>query len=249
MSGSELAEKLLEQVMEHGAEIELAEVLKIEKKEGFFAVLTDSGAFEGKSVIIATGSKPRRLGVPREDEFVGRGISYCAVCDGAFYHGSDIAIVGGGNTALQEAVMLSEHCPSVSLIQNLPNMTGEKRLVDILSTKPNVKIYYSSVVTELLGEGELSGIRIKNTESGAEQTIAAGGVFVAIGQKPENEIFLEVARLDEFGYFASGEDCATQTTGIFVAGDCRAKRIRQITTAASDGTIAALAACAYLDKI
>ncbi len=249
MSGNEFAEKMLDQVLTHGADIELAKVEKIVKNDGYFTVVTDGSSFEGKTVIIAAGSKHRHLGLAREEEFIGEGISFCAVCDGAFYNGRDVAVIGGGNTALQEAVMLSEYCKKVYVIQNLAMMTGEGRLVAKLSEKENVSFIFNSIVTDIIGEGKLEGIKIKNTEDGSVSDIMLDGVFVAIGQVPENEAFADMAELNERGYIDAGEDCLTKTEGVFVAGDCRSKSIRQITTATADGAVAALAACRYIDSL
>ena len=249
ISGNELADRLLDQVMSHGADIELAKAEKIETKENYHTVVTDHGSFDGKTVIIAAGSKHRHLGIEREHEFTGEGVSYCAVCDGAFYNGRSVAVIGGGNTALQEAVMLSEYCTKVYVIQNLATMTGEGKLVSKLSERENVSFIFNSVVTELMGTDVFTGIKIKNTENGEISEVLVDGIFVAIGQVPENAPFADVADLNDYGYIVASEDCKTKTDGIFVAGDCRTKAIRQITTAASDGAIAALAACRYIDSM
>lgn len=247
ISGNELAQMMLDQVMEHGADIELAEVQGIVDNGDFKTVTTDMGDYEGRAVIIATGSKHRQLGLDRENELIGKGISYCAVCDGAFFSGADVAIVGGGNTALQEAVMLSEYCTHVTVVQNLSFMTGEARLVAQLEKRPNVTMIYDTLVTELLGEEKLEGLRLSDSKTGEESILKVEGLFVAIGQKPENECFENIVELTEYGYINAGEDCRTDTEGIFTAGDCRAKAVRQITTACGDGAVAALAACRYID--
>lgn len=250
MSGNEFAEKLVEQAMAQGADIELDTVIGIEKKDGYFILKGERGNYEGKSVIIATGSAHRRLGLPKEDKFTGEGVSYCAVCDGAFYSGKDIAVIGGGNSALQEAVLLSKTSKSVTVIQNLAFLTGETKLIQELENKDNVSFVFSSVVTELLGEDTFKGIRIKNTENGEEKELSFDGIFVAIGQKPENEPFRENVTLNEWGYIVADESCVPESEkGIFVAGDCRSKRVRQIATAISDGAVAALAACSYIDNL
>lgn len=250
MSGNEFAEKLVEQAMAQGADIELDTVVGIEKNDGYFTVKGERGSYEGKSVIIATGSAHRRLGLPKEDKFTGEGVSYCAVCDGAFYSGKDIAVIGGGNSALQEAVLLSKTSKSVTVIQNLAFLTGENKLIQELENKDNVSFVFSSVVTELLGEDTFKGIRIKNTENGEEKDLSFDGIFVAIGQKPENDPFRENVTLNEWGYIEADESCIPESEkGIFVAGDCRSKRIRQIATAISDGAVAALAACSYIDNL
>ena len=250
LTGNEFAAKLLEQVMTHGADIELDEVKSIQKSDTGYAVITETSCFSTKSVIIATGSKHRPLGIEREEEFVGEGISYCAVCDGAFYKDKTVAIIGGGNTALQEAVLLSDTCKKVYVVQNLDHMTGEGSLVAKLEGRENVEFILSTVVTELIGTGELEGIKIKDAD-GNESTLELDGVFVAIGQIPENEPFADVVALSERGYIVAGEDCIPDTDceGIFVAGDCRTKSIRQVTTATADGAVAALAACHYVDSL
>ena len=249
ISGNELAEMMLTQVMEHGADIELAEVTQVLPSENGYAVQTDNGLFEGRAVIIATGSKHRQLGLEGENALVGEGVSYCAVCDGAFYNGKKVAVIGGGNTALQDAVLLSDICTEVTVVQNLSQMTGESKLVSKLQTKDNVKFIFNTVVTELVSnEQGLTAIKLLNTSSEEYFTLNVDGIFVAIGQKPENEPFKNLTALNDYGYIISDESCLTDTKGIFVAGDCRTKLVRQITTATADGAIAALAACRYLDN-
>ena len=211
-------------------------------------VMTDTGEYEAKSVIIATGSRHRRLGLPREEELIGHGISYCAVCDGSFYAGRTVAVIGGGNTALQETMMLSEICRHVYVVQNLPKLTGEGRLCEAVAARPNVTVLYSTVVEEFLGEKEIEGLMLRKTEDNTRASIAVDGVFVAIGQVPENEAFSDIVKLNERGYILSDEHCMTDRAGIFVAGDCRTKEVRQVTTATADGAIAALAAVRYLDS-
>lgn len=248
MSGNEFAEKLLSQVLEQGAEIELETVQSITPQSGGFLVETDCQSHQSRSVILATGSKHRQLGLPKEQQFTGNGVYYCAVCDGAFQAGKEVCVIGGGNTALQDAVLLSGICKTVHIIQDLPELTGEQRLVSALAQKNNVTVTTSTVVDALLGEDAFSGVRLRNTKTGQVKELPVSGIFVAIGQVPENTAFAPVASLDERGYLVSGEDCLTKTDGIFVAGDCRTKQIRQITTACGDGAVAALAACRYLDR-
>ncbi len=249
ISGNELAQMMLEQVMEHGADIELAEVNGIKAAEDGYTVNTDNGDFSTKTVIIATGSKHRQLGLEGENELVGEGVSYCAVCDGAFYNGKKVAVIGGGNTALQDAVLLSDICTEVTVVQNLAFMTGESKLVSKLEAKDNVNFIFNTIVTELMSnESGLTAIKILNTETNVAASLDVDGIFVAIGQKPENEPFSNVATLNDYGYIVSDENCLTAIKGVFVAGDCRTKSIRQITTATADGAVAALAACRYLDN-
>lgn len=245
LTGNEFAEKLVEQALNLGAEIECAEVLEI-KNGSVKTVVTDSGEFEGKTVIIATGAKHRMLGVEGEEKFVGEGISFCAVCDGAFYEGKDVAVIGGGNSALQEAILLSETSKKVYLVQNLDFITGEKTLYDKLLEKNNVEVVLGATVDSFVGDNTLTGIVI-NTGDG-KKALDVDGIFVAIGLVPQNEAFANIIDLDERGYAAFGEDCITNAEGIFVAGDCRQKKIRQVATAASDGAVAALAACSFLDR-
>ena len=250
ISGSAFAEKMLEQVIAHGADIELAAAEKITDMGDYKIVSTEYGDFEGKAVIIATGSKHRHLGLEGEEELIGSGISFCAVCDGSFFAGKKVAVIGGGNTALQEAVMLSDLCSEVIIVQNLSFMTGEKKLLQILEKKSNVKMIFDTLVTALSSEGgELRAISLKNTSTDEISTLELDGMFVAIGQQPENQPFAALTALDNYGYIIAGEDCLTDTAGVFVAGDCRTKRIRQVTTAASDGAVAALAACRYIDGL
>ena len=246
LSGNEFAEKLIEQVLEQGADVEMAEATGITKSETF-TVHTDNGNFEGKTVIIATGAKHRMLGLDREEEFVGEGISFCAVCDGAFYENKTVAVIGGGNSALQEAILLSDLAKKVYVVQNLDTLTGEVKLQEQLAFKNNVEIILGTVVEELLGDSELVGIKVKNN-SGDIRILDIDGMFVAIGLIPQNEPFADHIVLNAWGYAEAGEDCKTKAAGIFVAGDCRSKRVRQVATAAADGAIAALAAVEYIDK-
>ncbi len=245
VTGNEFAEKLVEQVLALEAEVECAEVLSI-KDGAVKTVVTDSGEFQAKTVIIATGARHRLLGLEKEEAMVGNGISFCAVCDGAFYEGKTVAVIGGGNSALQEALLLAETSKKVYVVQNLDYFTGEEKLVEQLKTKANVEIILGTVVDSLLGEDELTGIMMRRVSDNEVTELTIDGMFVAIGLIPQNEAFADVITLNEMGYADSGEDCLTTAPGIFVAGDCRSKRIRQVTTAAADGAIAALAACNYI---
>ncbi len=249
ISGVEFADQLTDQALSLGVEVELEAVTRVEKLDGHFVVHTEEGnTFAGKTVILALGVKHRTLGLPGEQELIGGGISFCAVCDGAFYTGQEVAMIGGGNSALQEALLLSEVCSKVTIVQNLPFFTGEKKLADALCAKDNVQVFFSTVVSGYQStNGTLTGLRLKNEETDEEWDIAVDGAFLAVGLQPENEAFAGLAKLNDWGYFDSGEDCTTTTEGLFVAGDCRSKRIRQVVTASSDGAIAAMAACRYLD--
>lgn len=249
LSGVELADMLVDQVLSQGAEIEMETVTGITGEGGNFTVKCENAEYGAKAVIIASGSEHRRLGLPREEELTGEGVSYCAVCDGAFYKDGVVAVIGGGNTALQEAVMLSDICKKVYVVQNLAFLTGEELLARELEKRPNVEIIFSSTVTQLLGDGSLEGIKIASPEG--ERELAVDGVFVAVGQKPENEPFKNVVPLDEYGYISAGESCVPENSaaGIYAAGDCRTKAVRQVTTAAADGAVAALAACRFVDSL
>ncbi len=248
ISGTELGDRLLEQTMEQGAEVELEEVTAVETDGDVKRVRCDSGAeYEAKAIIIATGAKPRMLGLEREEELVGSGVGFCAVCDGAFYKGRDVAVNGGGNSALQDAMLLSETCRRVYLIHRRSSFRGEEKLVEALRRRENVEFILESTVEELLGDTELRGIAVRHP--GGRREIELDGLFVAVGHEPDNKIFAELMELDAAGYAASGEDCRTKTPGVFVAGDCRRKAVRQLTTAVADGSAAALAACAYIDAM
>ncbi len=247
VSGNELGDKLLEQAMSQGAEVELEEVVSLDRDGGTWILRCDSGAeFEGRAVILAAGAKPRMLGIPREEELVGSGVGYCAVCDGAFYKGKAVAVNGGGNSALQDALLLSESCSKVYLIHRRDSFRGEQKLVDALRERANVEFVLNASVTELLGGEELAGVVVE--QNGQRRELDAEGLFVAIGHRPDLEAFAPWLRRDEAGYADAGEDCLTPTAGLFVAGDCRKKTVRQLTTAAADGAVAALAACRWLDR-
>lgn len=246
ISGSALADRMLEQVIAQGAEVDLAEVTSVTKNGTTFTVKTDGASYEAKTVILATGAKHRLLGVPKETDFVGKGISFCAVCDGAFYAGQHVAVIGGGNSALQEALLLSEQCREVTVLQNLSAFTGEERLVQQLLKRENVNVIFGATVTAFSGEESLSSV-VYQTADG-EQELEVDGVFVAIGLVPEMGPFADQLELDTGGYAVSLETCMTKTSGLFVAGDCRQKGVRQIATAVADGATAALAACNYIDQ-
>ncbi len=248
VTGNEFAEKLVEQALELGAEIEPTEVFSIKDGE-VKTVVTEDGDFEAKAVIIATGAKHRLLGIENEENLIGNGISFCAVCDGAFYKDEEVAVIGGGNSALQEAILLSDVASKVYVVQNLDFLTGEKKLAEQLYAKENVEIITGSVVKAVNGADELESIVITKTADGEDRKIAVKGMFVAIGLIPQNAPFSDCIGLDSYGYADSDESCVTKTNGIFVAGDCRKKRIRQVATACADGAVAALAACDYVDSL
>lgn len=246
ISGTELGDKLLEQAMEQGAEVELDEVVSI-SGGNIKTVAAASGAeYQGRAVIIATGAKPRMLGLPHEEELVGSGVCFCAVCDGAFYKNLPVAVCGGGNSALQDALLLSEKCSKVYLIHRRDSFRGEAKLVEALKKRENVEFILNAKVAELLGDSELHGIVVE--QDGTQRSIELSGLFVAVGHSPDLAAFEGLLNLNAGGYAASAEDCRTESAGVFIAGDCRAKSVRQLTTAVADGACAALAACEYLDK-
>lgn len=247
LTGNEFAEKMVDQVISLGAEFEMCNAESVQNGD-VKKVITDDGVFEGKSVIIATGARHRMLGLPNEEKFIGEGISFCAVCDGAFYEGKTVGVVGGGNSALQEAVLLSELAKDVYVLQNLDYLTGENALQNQLAQKENVHIITGVLVDSLLGEDAFEGVIIKNKDD-EKTTLKLDGLFIAIGLVPQNEPFKDIIELDCYGYAEADEECVSKTDGVFVAGDCRKKRIRQVATAASDGAVAALMACDYIDKI
>jgi len=250
ISGFEFASKLFNQVKELGVEIRFEKVDKItiqpQSKAGdenqVKAVYTDTGTYETKTLILATGAKNRHLGVEQEDSYIGKGVSYCATCDGAFFRNKVTAVIGGGNTALEDAIFLSNICRKVYLIHRRDSFRGEEKQVGQLRSKENVEFILNSRVTALHGDGILSGVTVVDKLTGEENTLDLNGLFVAVGQVPENQAFADIVSLDPAGYIVAGEDCMTGISGIFAAGDCRTKTVRQLTTAASDGAIAALAA-------
>jgi len=241
VSGSEFADNLYEQALSFGVDIELETVVGIETNGDIKTVLTEDGKEQCKKIIIATGVQHKKLGLPEEDDYVGRGVSYCAVCDGAFFKNSDVAVVGGGNAALRSAQMLSGICSKVYLIHRRNEFRGEKMIVDELSSLANVEFVLDSVVSSIKGDGDLSAVEIENKITGIRTTLDVSALFVCVGQVPSNEAFKDIIALDENGYIIAGEDCKTNIDGIFAVGDCRTKTVRQLTTAAADGAVAALA--------
>ena len=249
ISGNEFADSLLQQAIDLGAETEFNEVVGLKVCEGGYSVLTSDGSHMARAVIIASGVKHRKLGLEGEDALTGSGVSYCAVCDGAFYKGRPVAVVGGGNTALSDALFLSSYCSKVTVIHRRDKFRGEERLLEYLKQKSNVEFVLNAEVAALMGEDALSGIKIKEKLSGKIIKVEADCLFVAIGQESNNAAFKELVMLDGDGYIIAGEDCKTTQKGIFAAGDCRVKDVRQLTTAAADGAVAALNACKYIDEL
>ncbi len=251
VSGMELADEMMNQILEQGADIEIETVAGVSRDgEGWIVATEEGGAYKAKAVVIATGVKHRMLGLPGEDDLVGDGISYCAVCDGDFYTDKVVCVVGGGNSALQDAILLAEKCREVIMLLRRQVFRGEEKLQEVLLSHTNVSTRMDVVISSVIaGSNGLEAVEIANRTTGEKQRVDCDGLFVAIGLVPENGAFSELADLNDWGYFDSDESCTTKTPGIFVAGDCRNKEIRQITTATADGAVAALAACRYIDML
>lgn len=251
ISGLELSEKLYDQITDLGAELELARVKSvIKEEEGKFRLETEDGdVFYAKSVIIAAGVKHKHINLPREEEFTGKGVSYCAVCDGAFYTGEDVALIGDGNTALQYGILLSEYCRKVYVCTWFDKFFGDEALVKVLRKIPNVEIIPNVSLSALNGDEELSGLTFTRREDNTTFELSVKGCFIAIGQIPDNKAFENLVALDENGYIAADETGTTKTSGVYAAGDCRAKKVRQLTTAVGDGANAAMNACSYITSL
>ena len=250
MAGNLLADALVEQVLNQDVDVEVETVTAFSGENGAFTVTTEDGDHPCRAIILATGVTHRHLGLEGEEELVGRGVSYCAVCDGAFYNGRRVAVVGGGDTALQDALFLSATCAHVTLIHRRDQFRGEEKLVRQLQGCKNVDILLSHVPVSLESlDGELRGVALRDLKTGAEFNLPVEGLFLAVGQEPHNGQFADLIRLTAGGYVDAGEDCRTNVPGVFVAGDCRVKEVRQLTTAVGDGAVAALAACKYVDSL
>ena len=247
ISGFDFATKVYEQAKALGAEFKFEKALEIRDNGGSKTVVTAKGEYEAKAVIIATGSENRKLGVEGEEKLVGRGISYCATCDGAFFRNKTVAVVGGGNTALEDALYLADIAEKVYLIHRREEFRGEQSTAEKLKERPNVEFVLNSQVTKLNADKRLQSIEVTNKQ-GIIKTLEVNGLFVAVGRIPENQSFASVIELDEAGYAAAGENCRTKTAGIFVAGDNRAKEVRQLVTATADGAIAATEAVKYINS-
>ena len=247
ISGAELAQKMTEQAKSLGAELLSAEATGLSKTQNGFLVSCADGALEARTVVLATGASHRKLGLSQEDALTGCGISYCAVCDGAFYDGADVAVVGGGDTALQDALFLANTCRSVTLIHRRDAFRASAQLVRRAQAQENIRILRSCTVQKLLlSDDSLQGAELFNGKTGETERIYVEGLFIAVGQTPQSAPF-EDAVATENGYYLAGEDTKTSLPGIFAAGDGRKKQVRQLTTAVSDGAAAALAACRLLD--
>lgn len=250
VSGLQLGDSMAAQAEVAGAEISLTDVQKIVKESsGIFRLDTDDGEYYAKAVIYACGARPRTLGLPGEAELIGHGISYCALCDGSFFKDQDVTVVGGGNSAFDDALLLSERCHHVTLIHRRSSFRAEQILVDRVKQRKNISLLTDTTVSELIQEnGQLTGLTLKG-ETEKVETLPVSGLFVALGRLPDTELLTGLAALDENGYvFTDGKMAVPETLGLFAAGDCRIKSVRQLTTTVSDGTVAAVYACEYLEK-
>ena len=246
VSGSEFSMNLLDQATNLGADTVTEQVTGIRDEGSQKVIVTGSNEYPCKSVILATGVTHRHLGAPGEERLAGAGVSYCATCDGMFFRGRDVAVIGGGSTALQDAEFLSNYCKKVYLIHRRDEFRGEDNIVKRLREKENVEFILSATVKEIAGEDAVEKLILNHKKTGEESELPVAGVFVAVGQIPKNEVFADVVKLDAGGFILASEDCLTSHPGIFAAGDCRTKEVRQLTTAAADGAVAALAACKYI---
>ena len=247
ISGYDFAKALYEQVIALGADIEYERVVSIENGRYEKTVITEKNSYKCRSVIIASGLKKRKLGIENEERFTGKGISYCAVCDGAFYKGKTVAVAGGGNTALMDALLLSDYCSRVYIIHRRKEFRGEKLLAEKLSRRENISYMLNCTITALNGSERLESVSVTSNDSKIQNNIELSGLFVAVGQIPDNESFSGLLELDENGYIIS-DNCSTSAEGIFSAGDCRRKDIRQLATAVSDGAVAGIKACEYINR-
>lgn len=248
ISGSELADRFFEQITKMGVDFVFGEVLSLEKIGDIFVVKTEFDKLEARAVIIASGVEHRKLNLENEENLIGHGISYCALCDGAFYAGDEVVLIGDGNTALQYALLLSSQCKGVHVVTMFDKFFGDQNLVNALLKKENVKITHNAKLVELIGKNELEGLVFEDTQK-QRFTLKSKALFVAIGQVPNNIIYSQLVDLSKDGYIIANENMETKTRGLFVAGDCRQKKVRQLTTACSDGAIAATSASTYLESL
>ena len=247
VSGNELADAMLSQVLDLGGDIEMEDIRSLRRLENGFAADAGKKEFEGRAVILAVGARHRPLGLEREEALTSRGVSYCALCDGAFHENEDVAVVGGGNSAAQAAVFLADICKSVTVIQEFDHFTCDRRDYEAMAARGNIREMRSAKVTALLGESKLSGLSVQDQCTGEAVRLPVTGLFVTIGRVPDTEPFASLITCDEQGFFLTDEACATNVPGVWAVGDCRRKAVRQLTTAAADGTVAAVNACRYLD--
>lgn len=248
VNGMDLADAMMAQIKELGVELRYSAATDLRATDGGYEVWMGAQSECARAVILATGLRHRKLGIPGEEEYIGKGVSFCAVCDGAFFRRREVAVVGGGNTAVQDALYLSEICSKVYLIHRREQFRAEEHLLVRARATDNIEFITNTVVSEIKGEMLLDSVILTNRQTGEKRELALSGLFEAVGHIPQNAAFGDAVALDESGYLAAGEDCRTNLPGVFAAGDCRQKEVRQLTTATADGTVAALAALAYLEQ-
>lgn len=249
IDGFELAEKMQQQAERFGAESELAEVTSLRLEGSVKEIITDEGRFLAKTVVIATGANPRELGLPEEKALVGRGVNYCAACDGMFYRGKTVAVIGGGNTAAADALLLSRIAKKVILVHRRDTLRATKIYHEPLHHAENVEFRWNSVPVELMHDGKLTGVRLRNVHTGEESTLECDGVFISIGRAPATGLVRGQLELDEGGYIIADETTRTSLPGVFAIGDVRTKQLRQVVTAVADGAAAVHFAEEYLAEI
>lgn len=248
VSGAEFSQKIFEQMIDLGADFEMAEVTDVEKRGEYFFVQTDCGSYESKTVIVATGVKQKHIGIKNEEKLLGKGVYYCAICDGAFYKGEEVAVIGDGNTAMQSAIMLSAICKKVYVLTLFDKFFGDESNETTLRSLKNVEIIQNVAVKDFVGEDKLESLLVESRTDGSRFSLSVPAVFVAIGQIPDNERFAKIAELDEKGYIVTDDEMNAGIDGAFAAGDCRKKLYRQALTAMNDGAIAALGVVNYVNK-
>lgn len=250
VDGVELVRRFKEQAGKFGAEIqEFQEVKSLKRQDKLFKIETNYATYSGYAVIVATGSVPKKLNIPGEDKFAGRGVSYCAICDGPFYQDKDIAIIGCGNSGLQEGETLLKYVKSITFVEFLPYIPAEKILQERIVQDPRVKFYLNHIITSINGENLVESITIKDRESGEEKEIKVDGVFIYVGFLPNSKFLEGLVEMDKNGYILTDEDMRTSVPGLYAVGDVRSKNVRQITVACGEGTIAAIAVRDYLKEI
>lgn len=249
ISGFDFATKLYNQLTNFEVDVKFEEVIEIKNKDSYKEVKTNKDSYKSNAIIIATGAQNRKLGLKNEDKLIGKGISYCSACDGVFFKNKIVAIVGGGNSAIDDALYLSEIAKKVYLIYRQKEFKTDSINLDILKQKENVEFILNSNVVDLYGNNKLESILVKNNDTLDEDKLNIDGLFIAIGHIPVSGMCNNLIDTDKRGYVIANEDCTTNIDGIFVAGDVRVKQIRQLTTACSDGTVAAINACKYINKI
>lgn len=248
ISGTDFSDKLFDQIMDLGCDFELDNINKIDKNNNIFYISGDFSTYTSKAVIIATGLEHRKINIDGEDELIGKGVSYCAVCDGAFYKDEDVCLIGDGNTALQYALLLSNYCKKVYVCTLFNKFFGDDVLINKIKQRNNIEIIHNVSLQKFIYEDELQGLVFINTENKEKIKLNVKGCFIAIGQIPNNNNFKNIVELDDNGYILADDNLETKTKGVFVAGDCRQKKVRQLTTAVNDGAIASIGAINYIDK-